>query len=175
MRLTKAAKENVISAILSDVPKVKYQTQAETLLRELCHEILPEAVLKVAKDPELQFRLQVGYPCIYSGGGYHGLRIQIAVRGWDDGEKADKKKLFAHPRIDEVIELAKRSDIQAKARAAMREDLYGMFMTVNTRKQFEDRFPEFVRYLPVKAEPSSNLPADPAVFTKLIAMGWKPQ
>ena len=53
MRMTKCAKEYVIDRIMNDVPKVKHMTQAETLLRELCYEVMPEAIVKVAKDPHL--------------------------------------------------------------------------------------------------------------------------
>lgn len=94
-----------------------------------------------------------------------------SVYGWVPGY--DEK----NPLVGNCLENLKKDIVslkqEQKERSMMRRELEISFASIRTVKQFTERFPELVKYLPEEKKPIDNLPATTHMIDKLKEMGLK--
>lgn len=153
-KLSKGIKEEIVDAIIRDIPTIDYRAQLEAVARADSLEKLPEALkLAIKNDSSVLAHVNTdSIRCPYWA--------QVFGRDYKpEGQVYEKLK-----------ELANMDDAQRDKIRQLRRNLTAMFETVMTEKAFRERFPEFVQYFP-EAIKTSNLPVT-QVMTELMQVGW---
>lgn len=162
MRLTNMDRDAFITAVMDDVPKIDYQTQAEKIAREGLDKSLPEDLLAVVKKYPQHFDTStVRLPSPLNN---------IAVRGPYNYSSLEKL-----PKVEaELDKLAAKYQLQKEARRDLRTKIHGAIYGCTTLKAAQERLPEFVKYLPKDRDGTltPNLPAVVNLVADLTKAGW---
>jgi hypothetical protein len=174
MRLTKNVKDTIISLVISDVPEVNYRAMITKVVQAHYKELLPNPV-KALVGTKHEGHLNISYIPIFvknpSFACGFSRRSAVAVRGAfpNDTDTVERSQPAA------VWDLAKAEEDQFDARAELMMQLRQALTPINTSKQLMEHLPELVKYLPVEAKPTSQLPAVISeVVSHLKEAGWKP-
>ena len=164
MRLTIHSKNHTIQNILEALPKVDNTNAMRQRAMEVAVARLPEAVREMYLDPATAEYINTEYVntcCV----GYNLPSSRTA--NYHDLSNAIKN--------DEAWAALHSAHDNAKAaRSNMKRELDASFRSITTDKQFKDRFPDLVKYLPISAaEVVTNLPATTSLMDYLKAAGLK--
>ena len=160
MKLTNQIRDKFIKSVMSDVPYVDYQAQAQEMaenwLTQQMNAIFPGVDIEKAK-PWLE-RNSVYMPgklkCFYTyAPHFDHLRTNTSL--WTKLESIEKK-------LRE----------QNEKRERLSEQLRGCAYGVTTIKALSELLPEFAHYLPSEATPAKMLPATTGVVDAFHAAGW---
>ncbi len=161
MRLTKAMKEEIVSSILRDVPKVDHTDKIEMLAKNICFRGLPAELQTAAKTiPEEN---------LYSGLCWSDVVVGINthINGCHDRWIIT---LQDHPELAELIAEHKASHT---AYIELAQEVAKHIYACKKVKQFEQRYPELVKYLD-KPVVHAGLPTFP-LTDMLTKAGWTPK
>lgn len=163
MRLTKAMKEEIVSSILRDVPKVDHTDKIVALIQQYAYDSLPDqlkAVPKVILEKYLEKgtiwrwqEIDLGIDC----------SIQVITGKF-------KVELGLYP---ELLKLVEEQKAAKEARNELKRTLVNNIYAISTVKQFEQRYPELVKYLD-KPVVHAGLPTFP-LTDMLTKAGWLPK
>ena len=161
MKLTKSDRGAFVAAVLSDVPTVDYNEQAQKLVKAELETKLPAKVLAVLKDKTTSHYIESKYVSL--PGGLQNFYLQAA-----EGFKKSESLTKALEQLDSL------NTAQSDTRAQLREKVAGIIGACSTLKQAAERLPEFAQYLPADRDGSglSNLPAISGVVAELVQAGW---
>lgn len=161
MRLTKAMKEEIVSSILRDVPKVDHTDKIVSLVQQYAYDSLPDELKAVPKtilteylEPGTVWKSELDY-C-----------IETSIHVITDKFKFDLK---LYP---ELVKLVEEQKSVKEARAELKRTLVNNIYAISTAKQFEQRYPELVKYLD-KPVVHAGLPTFP-LTDMLTKAGWNP-
>lgn len=160
MRLTNSDRDAFVRAVMDDVPKIDYDTQAMELTNTWAIARMPEAVRKMYEThPDWVTRGYVSTPS-----GLSNFNVPCASTGayLDD----DIRK-----QLEGLVELKEQ---QNKKRCDLHCNVRAMIYGCSTLKQAKERLPEFAKYLPQERDGQiiATLPAVANVVTDLMAAGW---
>ena len=152
MNLAQYHKDAIVRSILNDIPKIEHKKAVEEMQTAL-YDAMPADERRVyRKNPKA-----LAYTTLYRSD--YGLDFQTEVRrGSVDAEA-----------------VLKPWREKAKARSEMETKLYAALKSIRTRKQFVDRFPEFIKYAPTEHGVCATLPAVSNVVADLVKLGWTTQ
>lgn len=162
MRLTKVMKEEIVSSILRDVPKVDHTDKIVALVQGYAYDSLPNE-LKAVPRAMLSKYLEPGtvWNC------RDNLGIETSIHVITDKFKF---KLELYP---ELIKLVEEQKANRKARNELTRNLVNNSYAISTVKQFEQRYPELIKYLD-KPVVRAGLPTFP-LTDMLTKAGWTPK
>lgn len=161
MRLTKAMKEDIVSSILRDIPKVDHTDKIVAMVQQCAFDSLPDC-LKAVPKAILQKYLSSGR--IW---GSYGLEINSTVHTITDQFN------FNVEDYPELLRLVDEHATDKEKRAEIKTTLINNIYALNTVKQFEERYPELVKYLE-KPVVLAGLPTFP-LTDMLTKAGWEPK
>lgn len=152
MKLTKYAKQAIVSRIMNDVPKpddakIKADIQA--------------AMVK-AMSPDIR-KLFKAKPT--------ALKLE-RISGYDVGAAWAFDVIVADLRDMEVREVLKPFKAAQEERKRIREQIRYAIEVCTTLKQLTERLPEFKQYYHTEAKPTVNLPALANIVADLSKLGW---
>ena len=162
MRLTKAMKEEIVSSILRDVPKVDHTDKIVSLVQQYAYDSLPEELRAVPKEILAEYL----YPgTVWNCRDNLGIEtsIQIITNKFEF-------KLERHPELAKLVEEQK---VAKQARNELKRTLINNIYAISTVKQFEQRYPELIKYLD-KPVVHAGLPTFP-LTDMLTKAGWNPE
>lgn len=148
-RLTAGLVSSIASNIVRDIPQIDYESIIQDYFNKRAFEELPE----VLKDDSLKEYLAKGY---VSGFSLYVFNTKFKPTLEDSA--------FVNQQA--ALEDKQRHDIRA-----IRSSLGAEISACKYVEVFAERFPEFVKYLPVEQEPITNLPAIQLKET-LASLGW---
>jgi len=162
MRLTKAMKNEIVSSILRDVPKVDHTDKIEALVRGYAYDSLPDELKAVPKAILTKY---LSYGIVWGGDLDYCIETSIHVI-------TDKfrLKLELYP---ELVKLVEEQKVAKQARNELKRTLINNIYAISTVKQFEQRYPELVKYLD-KPVVHAGLPTFPLTDI-LTKAGWTPK
>ena len=149
MKLDKYTKQAIVRQILDDVPKPDEQTVKEQIQKALYKGMSPACKRLYDQKPHALSEVYVDQA--------HGLDNHAYVKRGD----AD---------VDAILKPFRKA---ADELYALKTELRLAIEACNTRKQFVDRFPEFIKYAPPEAGKTPNLPAVANLVANLVKAGWK--
>jgi len=152
MRLTKAMKNQILDAVMADVPEVDYDDQIKVIAAKEAFEQLPvELRVAMERNKDVINYLATSYNL--------GARVSNCHYEPSDAVKAETLPIFEA-----------RAE-QYTARCNLKKELYGVFQAVTTTQKLLKMFPEFEKYIPVEMENTTNLPVT-KVIGDLMNAGW---
>lgn len=162
MRLTKAMKEEIVSSILRDVPKVDHTDKIVALVQQYAYDSLPDELKAVPKAILMEY-LDPGtvWNC------RDNLGVETSIHIITDKFKC---KLELYP---ELVKLVEEQKAAKEARSELKRTLINNIYAISTVKQFEQRYPELVKYLD-KPVVHAGLPTFP-LTDMLTKAGWNPE
>jgi len=162
MRLTKVMKDEIVSSILRDVPKVDHTDKIVSLVQQYAYDSLPDELKAVPKtilteylEPGTVWKSALDY-CIETS-------IHVITDKF-------KFKLELYP---ELVKLVDEQKAAKEARSELKRTLVNNIYAISTVKQFEQRYPELVKYLD-KPVVHAGLPTFP-LTDMLTKAGWNPE
>ena len=159
MLLNKVIREAVVSRIMADIPQHDYLTQATDLIAKFVKDKTPPQILKLQSSQELS-PWATASTAFYGGSfGCLTVRVPSKTSGLDQLQ-------------DAVKELARQSADAKADRANLRAKVEATLAVCKTSKDVEERFPDFVKYLPQTAQ-EALLPSTTDLMDTLKAAGWK--
>lgn len=175
MNLTKAHREEIVSAVMRDTPKrhkLDIQDRLQAVVDKAISERGPKGIAKLWKDKELGVYLHrsstcAGYlcPCDSERYGYHSNVPYLTVLHGHEFPKDDPMRSEIGAIVDDHLdELAQR--------AAAKTALSGALAGIRTRKQFLAQFPELAKYAPADNVMDRSVPAIANVMGTLSKLGW---
>lgn len=135
MRLTKAMKEEIVSSIMRDVPKIDHTDKIVALVQRYAYDSLPEELKAVPKAILTKY-----------------LRLEL---------------------YPELVKLVEEQKVAMKTRNELKRTLINNIYAISTVKQFEQRYPELIKYLD-KPVVHAGLPTFP-LTDMLTKAGWNPE
>lgn len=162
MRLTKAMKNEIVSSIMRDVPKVDHTDKIVSLVQQYAYDSLPEELRAVPKEILAEYL----YPgTVWNCRDNLGIEtsIQIITNKFEF-------KLERHPELAKLVEEQKAAK---ESRNELKRTLVNNIYAISTVKQFEQRYPELVKYLD-KPVVHAGLPTFP-LTDMLTKAGWTPK
>ena len=159
MLLNKVIREAVVSRIMADIPQHDYLTQATDLIAKFVKGKTPPQILKLQASQELGPWVTPGTSVYCDSFGYLTVRVPPKTTGL--GQLQDAVKELARQSADARVDRA-RLKIKVEANLAI----------CKTSKDVEERFPDFVKYLPQTAQ-EARLPSTTELMDTLKAAGWK--
>jgi hypothetical protein len=161
MKLTKYHREAFVLAVMEDVPKVDYESQAHALILEDSIQQLPEKLQKIARDKTLRQYLNMNH---------FWLREFCSLYVFNIHEERLKLSAKAQAEFDKLEELQKA---QNEARRDLRDKLNGVIRSCTTDVQVRKALPEFSKYLPEAESPvDRTVPVIANLVADLMSMGW---
>lgn len=158
MRLTKTIKDEIIDAIMDDVPKVDYDTLIQdTAIKEGLKTVPPEIM-----------RLKDKYPEWIKGEKYFYVPNfrSLCILHSSDSKSIETTK-------DIIAPLVKKYNEQIDERKAMQVKLEASFASITTDTKFAELFPDFVKYMPSEVKPATGFAvATTEVLDGLKKLGW---
>lgn len=161
MRLTKAMKDVIVDSILRDVPKIDHTDKIVSLVQGYAYDSLPDELKAVPKtilteylEPGTVWKSALDY-CIETS--IHVITDKFSL------------KLELYP---ELVKLVEEQKVAMKTRNGLKRTLVNNIYAISTAKQFEQRYPELVKYLD-KPVVHAGLPTFP-LTDMLTKAGWKP-
>lgn len=136
MRLTKAMKEEIVSSILRDVPKVDHTDKIVSLVQGYAYDSLPDELKAVPKAILIEY-LDPG--TVWNCRDNLGIETSIQVI-------TDKFK-FKIELYPELVKLVEEQKAAKEARNELNRTLINNIYAISTVKQFEQRYTELVKYL----------------------------
>jgi len=162
MRLTKHMKQALVRAVLDDVPREDYVSEAKELVQAFLYSKMPEAVKAVYDDRELRaeyLKTQSIRTSRFSGySSMYGPEIETSK--WP-------KTL-----LDKLDMLSAKEAAQREKIEKLEASLKGLVNGVTTRAQLVKAAPELEKYLPAEPEKTRQLPVATGVITNLVEAGW---
>lgn len=159
MRLTKAMKEEIVSSILRDVPKVDHTDKIVALVQRYAYDSLPDE-LKAVPKAMLQAYLDRGTV-------WDDLCITCSI------SVITSKFEFRLERYPELAKLVEEQKAAKEARSELKRTLINNIYAISTVKQFEQRYPELIKYLD-RPVVHAGLPTFP-LADMLTKAGWTPK
>ena len=159
MLLNKVIREAVVSRIMADIPQHDYLTQATDLIAKFVKGKTPPQILKLQASQELGPWVTPGTS--FSGGSFGYLTVRVPPKTTGLGQLQDAVK-----------ELARQSADAKADRRNLRTRVEANLAVCKTSKDVEERFPDFVKYLPQTAQ-EALLPSTTDLMDTLKAAGWK--
>ena len=158
MRLTKTIKDEIIAAIMADVPKVDYYTLIQdTATKEGLKTVPPEIM-----------RLKDKYPEWIKGEKFFYIPNfkSLCILHSSDSKSIETTKGIIAP-------LVKKYKDQLDERKAMEAKLEASFASITTDTKFAELFPDFVKYMPSEVKPATGFAvATTEVMDGLKKLGW---
>ena len=159
MLLNKVIREAVVSRIMADIPQHDYLTQATDLIAKFVKGKTPPQILKLQASQELGPWVTPGTSVYCDSFGY--LTVHVPPKTTGLGQLQDAVKELARQSADARVDRA-RLKVRVEANLA----------PCKTSKDVEERFPDFVKYLPQTAQ-EALLPSTTELMDTLKAAGWK--
>ena len=160
-RLTKSIRENIVDAIMQDIPRIDYAEKARTYVQEDALRSLPPKIKEVYDDEKLRSYIAEGTVYLRGFGG-----VRVATDRYVLTEEAGRI----------VREYTDAHEEQARNRRNMRNTLLGLFNAVTTFDQALKKLPEFAVYIKrFDTSPTfdaTNLPVA-NIIPQLAELGWK--
>ncbi|MGB4448699.1 MAG: Nmad5 family putative nucleotide modification protein [Cloacibacterium sp.] len=157
MMLNKVIREALVKRIMSDVPEVDYMTQATDLIAKFVKENTPAQITKILNS-ELKDWVMPGNTHYAKYLGYFNIRVPSTTEGFQTLE-------------EKLAELGDKQSNQSDERNSLRAKIQANIDTCKTAKELAERFPDFVKYLPVDTK-DALLPATTQLLDTLKAAGW---
>lgn len=149
MNLAQYHKDAIVRSILNDIPKTEHRMAVAEMQAALYAAMTADERRVFRKNPKA-LACKTLYRIDYA------LDHQIEVRcGSVD--------------VEEVLKPWRE---KAKARSEMESKLHAALKSIRTRKQFVDKFPEFIKYAPDEHGTCATLPAVANVVADLLKLGW---
>ena len=172
MKLTKYHKETFVEGVMRDIPKTDYSDRVAKIVHDDMEKQASPALKRALADREIR-------PMLLSSETYYVESIHVDNRfygRYDVGmssvpiHKGYSATDDAKARIAELMTLAVTQHIERKA---LREKVTSAIGACSTLKVALERMPEFAKYMPEEASPTSFLPAIANLAADLINAGWK--
>jgi hypothetical protein len=164
--LTKREKERLVNRIMADIPHVEDGSKIRQRALEIASSRLPQKVKVVWDDPKL-----IGYVCMH--GTYLNSYGQISAPmddNWPWNER--ERRAYGDEGLAELEQLVHAYKKEKSEREDIKSRLEIEISPVRTHKQFRERFPDLVKYLP-EVEEVKNLPATTDLMNVLKAAGLR--
>ena len=166
MKLTLSMKNQIVSAVMADVPDRDWFKEAKDLVLPAVVAKLPAPIRRIYDDNLLSPYLK---HVAVRPRSTHTLTVSVPTADTHpvevlEGMDAGVRKKF------EALGLAMRE--ARNTRMNMQGELLRSFKMVTTLKQFEEAFPELKKYLPTPQRPVPNLPATTDLMDNLKKIGW---
>ncbi len=164
--LSKYTKECIIRRIMADIPVDNIAQRAADAFLAAAVAALPPKVRAAYDDPETRNFInhaRFGTNCGAIYGKAPAPIDTYSTSGW---------VAFAGQEAwDALMKACADNRAQAQSRDKIKAELEANFASIRTVKQFQERFPELVKYLPPSQQPVANLPATTALIDTLRAAG----
>ena len=165
MRLTKTIREAFVRAVMHDVPKIDYESEAQKIGKDAISKGLPASVQKMMKDP-----LASDYLCME----YISMPLKFSNFYFYCTRNGNSVLKLKHPEAwEKIIKLHEKHEQQIKDRNTLRYKLEGVANSVSTRKGLATALPEFEKYLPADEEKAiRSLPVVANIVADFTKAGW---
>jgi hypothetical protein len=166
--LTKRDRERIIRSIMADIPSEDHRGEIQKRALEIAVSRLPEKVRAVWDDEKIRGYLNNTYVSLR----YFGtVTVPTDARlEWDVTPRA----AFGDEGLAELSRMVEASNEEKKKRDALHDRLTVEIGAVRTDKQFRERLPDLVKYLPENVV-VKNLPATTDLMDTLKAAGFNPE
>jgi hypothetical protein len=163
--LTKRDRERIILSIMADIPSEDHKDEIRKRALEIAVSRLPEKVRAVWDDEKIRGYLNNAYVSLR----YFGAVAVPSDNGfnWDVAPKA----VFGDEGLAELSRMVEAFNEDEKKRDALHDRLTVEIGAVRTDKQFRERLPDLVKYLPENVV-VKNLPATTDLMDTLKAAGF---
>lgn len=161
-RLTKYQKSAIVDRVLADIPIKLTKASIADKLVQLAVDELPKEIRRIWDNEQTRPYVKL----VHVG---HGP-VYTWVPGCDNRGGAE---LFGDEKWKSFKDLTMAHRAELNRRSELRIELEANFMSVKTRKQFIERFPELEKYLPDEEAPVNNPPATTHMIDKLRNLGLK--
>lgn len=171
MRLTKAIREDMVAAIMRDVPdgrKELFEAHKDKILQHFM-DMLPNDAARdlYTAHPEIFERRRFG---VYSGmvnrwqhlSDSFNANVEVPYNAYDADSQLDKVKWF--------VSFQKQLDEISEARKKAREEATKAVNSVNTAKRLREVYPDLAKYLP--SDISGQALAVSQSLPNLHSAGW---
>lgn len=159
MRLTKAMKEDIVSSVMRDVPKIDHTDKIVSMVQQYAFDSLPDCLKAMPKDI-LRKYLKSGI--VWGCSDKLGIATNIHTI-------TDEFKLKPED-YPELMLLIEEHKADKEKREEIKTTLINNIYALSTVKQFEERFPELAKYLE-KPVVHAGLPTFP-LTDMLTKAGW---
>ena len=160
-RLTQYQKTLIVNAIMKDVPLKHDPKLLKDKFLQMAIDALPVEIRRIWDDEKTRGYINLNHD------GFNGIYCWVPCeRSSGSGEEKFGKKQW-----EKFLTEVKAVKDEEKERSDLRNELSINLATVRTVKQFTDRFPELVKYLPDDEKPVINLPTTTHMIDKLKEMG----
>lgn len=164
MRLSKAIKDQIVRAIMADVPNVDYRQQARCLIREYNIGRLPKevrALIGTKNEPFIRTNYQ-SFAGAFQLGSFQVFWTNEGDLNIDCKETSRK-----------LIALCEKHNQQASERKQLKAKLEATLINISTLKRAIEVLPEFEKYFPSEKAPTPNLPATKELVDSFRNAGLK--
>lgn len=155
-------KEKIVSSIMRDVPKIDHTDKIVALVQQYAYDSLPDELKAVPKAILTEY-LDPG--TVWNCRDNLGIETSIRV--------ITSKFEFKLELYPELVKLVEEQKVANKSRAELKRTLLNNIYAISTVKQFEQRYPELVKYLD-KPVVHAGLPTFP-LTDMLTKAGWNPE
>lgn len=164
--LTKQTKERMVRSILGDIPVVDFQTQGADFIVAAVVAKSPAKIQEMWKDKALR-------PYLHRARISSGCGAICGLAPWPEGyaRSREVEALVGAETWSTFLDFCRQNTAQKEARKALSRELEASFEGVRTYKQFRERFPDLVKYLPEETGSTANLPATTHLVESLKAAG----
>lgn len=159
MRLTKVMKDEIVSSILRDVPKVDHTDKIVPLVQGYAYDSLPDELKAVPKTILTKY---LSYGIVWESDLDYCIETSIHV--------ITDKFEFDLELYPELVKLVEEQKAAKEARSELKRTLINNIYAISTVKQFEQRYPELIKYLD-KPVVHAGLPTFP-LTDMLTKAGW---
>lgn len=165
--LNKADREDFVSSVMADVPRIDYVNMIESEARKDLEAQLPDTIKKIMKSDladylDMRYRSVTEYRDLDGSG-------SISIR-----TVAGNNIKFTDAFVARRRELIKLHNEQYQNRLHLKVNLVGVANSCRTDKQLAERLPEFSKYIPKKggSVTKANLPALANLVADFTKAGW---
>lgn len=167
MKLTVQMKNQIINAIMADIPEHNYHQDAKDLVLPVVVDKLPAAIRRIYDDNALAPYLKHMVIRPRSNAG-----LTVSIPSAEGSYTTDILQYLDVKTLNKFEALGVAMREARQKRQNMMSELMRSFKLVSTFKQFEDAFPKLKRYLPTPERPVPNLPATTDLMDNLKKIGW---
>ena len=170
MKLTMQIKNQIVAAVMADVPDRDWHKEAKDLILPVVVAKLPPPVRRVYDDNAL-----APYIKHMTIRPRSNVGLTVSIPSAEGNYTTDILQYLDMATVAKFEALGEAMRKARQSRMTMQGELLRSFKMVNTFKQFEEAFPQLKKYLPTVERPVRNLPATTDLMDRLKEIGWPKQ
>lgn len=162
-RLTVRDKDSIIRQIVADLPNNPFSEKIEQALNDAANEKLPTDIRKIDQN-------YINHVRFWFNGFVTSVPAPVYM---NNSGSASWKQYFGEKKWSEIEELCNARHKWNSDREVLKEQIKANVYSCSTEKQFTERFPDLVKYLPERRQSVANLPATNDFMERLKSEGLK--